>query len=109
MDTWTCTFMLIGPSHIGLLQTCVTIYGREMTCFTPETLRAEWVITFLCIAAGVICVTITIILLAVSYWKYSVMKFARWLGFAASKLLSVLFLQVLDQVLSAVYRPYTCI
>jgi lariat debranching enzyme len=40
-------------------------------------------LTFLCITGGVICVSITIVLLAISYWKYGVMKFARWLGFVA--------------------------
>ncbi len=74
-----------GHTYIGLLQTCVTIYGRPTTCFTPDNIRGEWVLTFLCITIGVICVTITIILLAISYWKYEVVKYARWLGFTASK------------------------
>lgn len=72
-----------GNTMIGLLQTCVTIYGRPTTCFTPDNIRAEWLLTFLCITGGVICVSITIVLLAISYWKYGVMKFARWLGFVA--------------------------
>ena len=75
-----------GNTYIGLLQTCVTIYGRSTNCFTPDNVRGEWMLTFACIALGIICVTVTIILLAVSYWKYTVMKFARWLGFVASKL-----------------------
>lgn len=72
-----------GNTYIGLVQTCVTIYGRDTSCFTPDNIRGEWILTFACIALGIICVTITIILLSVSYWKYSVMKFARWLGFVA--------------------------
>jgi uncharacterized membrane protein YidH (DUF202 family) len=41
--------------------------------------------TFICILFGILLVTITIVLLAISYWKYTVMKYARWLGFVASK------------------------
>lgn len=72
-----------GPTYIGLLQTCLTIHGREKQCFSPEVVRPEWMLTFLCITVGILCVTITIVLLAVSYWRYRVMKFARWLGFVA--------------------------
>lgn len=75
-----------GSTYIGLLQTCLTIHGRETSCFTPDHLRSEWILTFLCITAGILCITVTIILLGVSYWMYNVMKFARWLGFVASKL-----------------------
>jgi len=72
-----------GNTYIGLLRTCVTIYGRPTTCFTPDNIRGEWMFTFLCILLGIIFVTITIILLAISYWKREVMKYARWLGFVA--------------------------
>lgn len=72
-----------GETSIGLLQTCVKIYGRAPTCFTPDNIRGEWILTFLCIIGGVLCVTATIVLLTVSYWKYNFMKYARWLGFAA--------------------------
>ena len=72
-----------GETRIGLLKTCFTIYGREMTCFPPEKLRPEWVLTFMCISGGIACVTITVILLISSKWKPQVMKYARWLGFVA--------------------------
>ena len=72
-----------GSTEIGLLQTCLTIYGRDKECF--EVFRPLWVLTFLCVAIGVICITTAIILLAISYWKCSTMKFARWSGFIASK------------------------
>lgn len=72
-----------GETHIGLLKTCLTIYGREMTCFQPERLRPEWVLTFLCISAGIACVATTVVLLIIARWKNNVMKYARWLGFVA--------------------------
>jgi len=77
-----------GSTYIGLLQTCLTIHGRDTSCFTPDHLRSEWILTFLCITAGILCITVTIVLLGVSYWMYNVMKFARWLGFVASELLN---------------------
>lgn len=75
-----------GNTYIGLLQTCLTIYNRQMDCFTPSDIQPEWLLTFMFIASGIICVTITIVMLSLSYWKYDVMKYARWLGFIASKI-----------------------
>lgn len=72
-----------GNTYIGLLQTCLTIYNRQMDCFTPSDIQPEWLLTFMFIASGIICITITIVMLSLSYWKYDVMKYARWLGFIA--------------------------
>ncbi|KAL5019354.1 hypothetical protein ScPMuIL_005076 [Solemya velum] len=76
-----------GKTHIGLLRTCLTICGRPTICFTPTPMRAEWLLTFICIVVGILCVSVTILLLAVSYikynWRYQIMKFARWPGFVA--------------------------
>jgi len=72
-----------GNTYIGLLQTCLTIYNRSTECFTPEDVRPEWLLTFMLITAGIVCISITILLLGLSYWKYNVIKFARWLGFIA--------------------------
>ncbi|XP_074648282.1 modulator of smoothened protein-like [Tubulanus polymorphus] len=72
-----------GDTSIGLLKTCLNVHGRPEICFSPKPIRGEWLLTFICILAGILLVTVTIILLAVSYWKYSVMKYARWLGFMA--------------------------
>ncbi|KAH9498383.1 hypothetical protein Btru_008138 [Bulinus truncatus] len=72
-----------GDTNIGLLKTCLTIYGRPPICFMPSPVRGEWLLTFICIVLGIICISITIVLLALSYWEYRVMKFARWLGFVA--------------------------
>jgi hypothetical protein len=65
------------------------MYGQQQSemCFTPTPIRAEWILTFICIILGILCVTTTIILLIISHWRYRVMKHARWLGFAASKYL----------------------
>jgi len=49
----------------------------------PSPVRAEWLLAFVCIMLGIICISITIVLLGLSYWEYRVMKFARWLGFVA--------------------------
>ena len=54
-------------------------------CFVPSPVRGEWLLTFICIILGIMCISVTIILLAFSYWKFRVMKYARWLGFVASK------------------------
>lgn len=72
-----------GRTYIGLLKTCLKIYDRPQICFSPSPMRIEWLLTFACVILGIICVSITIILLVVSHWKYRVMKFARWLGFVA--------------------------
>jgi hypothetical protein len=81
-----------GDTQIGLLHTCLTITGRTTECFTPKETRHEWMLTFLCIIVGIACVSVTIVLLGISYWKYRVMKFARWLGFVASECSQLLML-----------------
>jgi len=83
-------FVLIassGNTHIGLIQTCLNIYNRSEECFVPDNIQPEWMLTFVLITGGVTCVTITILLLACSYWRYRIMRFARWSGFIASELL----------------------
>lgn len=82
MPNWIVS-SVSGNTQIGLVQTCLTIYNRSTECFTPNDIRPEWLLTFLLIATGVVCVTTTIIMLALSYWKYTVMRFARWFGFIA--------------------------
>lgn len=72
-----------GETNIGLMKTCLQAYGRSPVCFMPSPVRGEWLLTFICIILGIICISVTIILLAFSYWKFRVMKYARWLGFVA--------------------------
>lgn len=79
--------LLLGETRIGLLETCLTIPNRNTTCYLPEDIRAEWLFTFLCIVVGVVCITVTVILLAASYWNPRVTRVARWLGLAASEFL----------------------
>ncbi|ESO00937.1 hypothetical protein HELRODRAFT_175436 [Helobdella robusta] len=72
-----------GNIYIGLLQTCIIIYNRQMECFTPDNIQPELVITFVLISGGIICITITICFLIISCWRFNVMKYARWFGFVA--------------------------
>ena len=76
----------LGNTNIGLIQTCLNIYNRSEECFIPDNIQPEWMLTFVFITGGVTCVTITILLLACSYWRYRIMRFARWSGFIASEL-----------------------
>ncbi|XP_070580087.1 uncharacterized protein C16orf52 homolog A-like isoform X2 [Ptychodera flava] len=66
--------------RIGLTWQCQTIHGREPVCTGPN-LSAEWMTTLLFILLGIICLTVTWILLIVSHWKPIVLKYARWIAF----------------------------
>lgn len=71
-----------GDTRLGLMSSCMTIYGRSQTCYTPA-LQPEWSLTLICIIMGCSCVTGTIILLAISRWNLEVIPYARWVGFSA--------------------------
>jgi lariat debranching enzyme len=71
-----------GETRLGLLLSCVTIYGRSSHCYSP-TLQPEWYMTLICIIMGCLCVTATVILFLISHWNVSVISYARWLGFTA--------------------------
>uniref|UniRef100_A0A6P7FIJ6 Uncharacterized protein C16orf52 homolog B n=1 Tax=Diabrotica virgifera virgifera TaxID=50390 RepID=A0A6P7FIJ6_DIAVI len=73
-----------GDTRLGLMWSCMTLYNRPQTCFTPE-LQPEWLLALVCIFVGCICITTTIILLASSHWDRNVVPYARWVGFTASK------------------------
>ncbi|XP_076339252.1 uncharacterized protein C16orf52 homolog A-like isoform X2 [Tachypleus tridentatus] len=72
-----------GDTRIGLVQTCMTIYGRSQLCFSPN-LQPEWMLTLICIIIGALCVTATIGLLFMSRWNMHVIHYARWVGFSAT-------------------------
>ena len=76
-----------GSTKIGLLKTCLTVYGRQSICFAPDPVRGEWLLTFVCIMLGVLCISVTVIFLILSYWQFWAVKFARWMGFLAMTLL----------------------
>lgn len=82
MPNWIVS-SVSGNTHIGLIQTCLNIYNRSEECFIPDNIQPEWMLTFVFITGGVTCVTVTILLLACSYWRYRIMRFARWSGFLA--------------------------
>ncbi|XP_054168376.1 uncharacterized protein C16orf52 homolog A-like [Oppia nitens] len=71
-----------GETRLGLLRSCVAIYGRNTYCFPPR-LQTEWTLTLISIIGGCVCVTTTVILFIVSNWNHSVISSARWFGFAA--------------------------
>lgn len=73
-----------GETKLGLMWTCMTLYNRPPTCFTPD-LQPEWLLALVCIFVGCICITTTVILLATSHWDRNVIPYARWVGFTASK------------------------
>lgn len=65
--------------------TCTSLYNRPKVCFSPD-LPPEWMMALVCIFVGCVCVTTTVVLLISSHWDYNVVPYARWVGFAASKL-----------------------
>lgn len=71
-----------GNTRLGLLRTCMTIYGRPQLCFSPS-LHPEWMLSLICIIIGCFCVTATITLLIMSHWNSHVVPYARWVGFSA--------------------------
>lgn len=74
-----------GETRLGLLRSCITLYGRSAHCYTPE-LQSEWMITLICIILGCLCVNITLLLFIISQWNYNAISYARWIGFVAMML-----------------------
>lgn len=72
-----------GETRLGLLQTCLTIYGRPGTTCFPSQLQPEWMLALICIFAGCTFITATTILLVVSHWNMAIVHYARWMGFTA--------------------------
>ncbi|RWS09787.1 uncharacterized protein B4U79_01340 [Dinothrombium tinctorium] len=71
-----------GDTRLGLLQSCLTLYGRKQHCFVPD-LQPEWALTLFLIIFGCLCLTATVILLLLSNWNPSFITYARWTGFLA--------------------------
>lgn len=71
-----------GDMRLGLLQSCISLYGRKAHCFVPQ-LNREWMVTLVLIVLGCLCVTGAVILLALSSWSSRAVGYARWTGFAA--------------------------
>ncbi|KAI1291876.1 Inactive dipeptidyl peptidase 10 [Halotydeus destructor] len=71
-----------GDTRLGLLQSCITLYGRKSHCYVP-VLETEWMVTLILIILGCLCVTGAVILLVLSSWNARVITHARWTGFAA--------------------------
>jgi small-conductance mechanosensitive channel len=68
--------------RIGLTSQCLTIFGRDPVCLATN-LSPEWEATLVFIILGILCLTITCVLLAVSLKKSSVLDYARWVAFCA--------------------------
>ena len=73
---------MTGETRLGLTRTCLTLYNRPQTCFTP-TLNPEWLFTFVAIFGGCVCLTTSIVLIIASHWDRTVAPYAKWFGFAA--------------------------
>lgn len=71
-----------GETRLGLLQSCVSLYGRKPFCYVP-VLDSEWMLTLVLIILGCLCVTGAVVLLALSAWNLRVISYARWVGFTA--------------------------
>ncbi|XP_071533832.1 modulator of smoothened protein [Panulirus ornatus] len=73
-----------GDTRLGLLWTCETLYNRSEVCYAPS-LGGAWLVTLGCVLLGCVCVTATIVLLALSHCRLStqVITYARWVGFTA--------------------------
>jgi D-alanyl-lipoteichoic acid acyltransferase DltB (MBOAT superfamily) len=56
------TYYISKQTYIGLLKSCLEMYGQQQSemCFTPTPIRAEWILTFICIILGILCVTTTV-------------------------------------------------
>lgn len=77
-----------GMNRFGLLSSCTTIYGREMTCIFPK-LPIEWIITLFLIITGILTISLTVVLLVLSSVgprNGRVINFARWTGFTGMML-----------------------
>nr|CAD7607996.1 unnamed protein product [Timema genevievae] len=80
---WAMNSTSGGNTRLGLMWTCMRLHNRPQVCFPPN-LQPEWLLTLVCIFVGCICITTTIIMLALSHWDRNVVPYARWVGFTAS-------------------------
>ncbi|ROT73336.1 putative uncharacterized protein C16orf52-like A [Penaeus vannamei] len=82
--TLTLGYLATGDTRLGLLWTCETLYNRSQVCYAPS-LGGAWLVTLGCVLLGCVCVTATIVLLALSHCRISlyIMAYARWVGFTA--------------------------
>lgn len=67
---------------IGLTSQCLTIFGRDQVCLAPN-LSPEWVATLIFIVGGILCLTVTCVLLLFSHRKAIILEYARWIAFSA--------------------------
>ncbi|KAL3876148.1 hypothetical protein ACJMK2_034020 [Sinanodonta woodiana] len=74
-----------GHMRLGLTQHCQRIYGRPEICMFPR-LSLVWMLTFILICSGIICLTVTCSLQFLSHWKRKTIKYARWIAFSAMML-----------------------
>ncbi|KAB7496891.1 C16orf52-like protein A [Armadillidium nasatum] len=83
MPDWIVT-EVGGNTRLGLLWACETLYNRPQVCYAPS-LGGAWMVTLGCVLLGCVCVTATIVLLALSHCATNggIMTYARWVGFTA--------------------------
>ncbi|KAK3599292.1 hypothetical protein CHS0354_028648 [Potamilus streckersoni] len=83
-----------GHMRLGLTQHCQRIYGRPEICMFPR-LSLVWMLTFILICSGIICLTVTCSLQFLSHWKRKTIKYARWIAFTASTCHPINFVHLL--------------
>ncbi|KAL8584975.1 hypothetical protein ACOMHN_043611 [Nucella lapillus] len=71
-----------GRMRLGLTQQCQVIHGRAEVCVWPQ-LPGEWLLAFLCILAGIACLTLTCLLLLASNWRHQAARHVRWVALLA--------------------------
>ena len=83
--------MMAGETRFGLIQSCITLYGRNPNCFIPEDTPKEWIISLSLIIIGILFVSLTIGLLIMSGYgmRHYILSYARWTGFTGMCLFCV--------------------
>ncbi|KAL6422076.1 hypothetical protein ACFW04_010854 [Cataglyphis niger] len=97
-----------GDTRLGLMWSCMTLYNRPQVCYKSD-LQSEWLMALVCIFVGCILITATIILLVISHWDRSVIPYARWVGFGASKVARYLLVVLLLLILWIAIVPEICL
>ncbi|KXJ14947.1 modulator of smoothened protein [Exaiptasia diaphana] len=78
---WVVT-ELSGFIHLGLIVMCQKSPRQPEVCISPD-LPGEWKATLAFLLVGVLSLTLSWLLIFISFWKPSCMSAARWIAFLA--------------------------